>query len=105
MFHASVNDELYDMDRWGQYFRPNGMRSDNDSNGNSNNNNAGTSSAVNDAPRSNVSASSIMDRIAAKAPVQEEESAPTPAASSSEPKKMQTPDEILAAIRRRQQGK
>lgn len=105
LFHASVNDELYDMDRWGQYFRPNGMRSDNDSNGN-NSNNGGGNSAADDASRSNVSASSIMNRIAAKAPSQEEESAPAPApAASSEPKKMQTPDEILAAIRRRQQGK
>ncbi len=102
LFHASVNDELYDMDRWGQYFRPNGMRSDNDSN----------SSNPSPAPASESSgatASSIMSRIAAKAPVEdaprEEPKPAAPAASSGEPKKMQTPDEILAAIRRRQQGK
>lgn len=102
LFHASVNDELYDMDRWGQYFRPNGMRSDNDAN--SNGGNAGAVAAETDSPR--ASASSIMSRIANKtseeAAVQHEEAKP---ATAAEPKKMQTPDEILAAIRRRQQGK
>lgn len=103
LFHASVNDELYDMDRWGQYFRPNGMRADNGDTG---------SASVNHSPApvsAPVSASSIMNRLASKPAVQEEThsadddkpvSSPTP-----EPKKMQTPDEILAAIRRRQQGK
>ena len=28
MFHASVNEELYDVDRWGQFYRPTGMRDD-----------------------------------------------------------------------------
>jgi hypothetical protein len=26
MFHASVNEELYDAERWGQFYRPSGMR-------------------------------------------------------------------------------
>lgn len=28
MFEASVNEELYDMSKWGQYYKPNGIRQD-----------------------------------------------------------------------------
>ena len=32
MFHASVNDEAYDLDRWGQFYRPFGVDSASDDN-------------------------------------------------------------------------
>jgi len=91
MFHASVNEELYDMDRWGQYFRPNGMRMDNDS--------SATSHAP-AAPAAPVTASSIMNKIA-KPAVEETHSEPA-APAQNEAKRMQSPEDILAAIRARQ---
>lgn len=102
MFHASVNEELYDMDRWGQYFKPNGMRSDN------NNVDSGSSPAHSAAPApqpaaSSVTASSIMNKIAKPADETPpwEDTASNGSAAESKPK-LQTPDDILAAIRRRQ---
>jgi len=106
LFHASVNEELYDTDRWGQYFRPNGMRGDSPAGG-SDSHSAPMSSAPPAAPtQGSVTASSIMSKIAK--PTTQDEDPPftpdAPASAESKPK-MQTPDDILAAIRRRQQGK
>jgi len=104
MFHASVNEELYDMDRWGQYFKPNGMRVDSTSTDTDSGSNYRQSAAPVAAPA--VTASSIMSKIAKPAeddvPFEADEPAVT-APAESKPK-MQSPDEILAAIRRRQQG-
>jgi len=103
MFHASVNEELYDTDRWGQYFRPNGMRFDN---AGSESNSA--PSAHSEPSASSATAASIMNRVA-KAPVEDTppwDDAPEEKVASAESKpKMQTPDDILAAIRRRTQSK
>ena len=106
MFHASVNEDLYDMDRWGQFFRPNGMRSDNTEHSNSGS--AQSYSAPNPAPiQTGVTAASIMSKINKPAPttMHDDPSEDAVAPSASEPKKMQTPEEILAAIRKRQQNK
>lgn len=105
LFHASVNDELYDMDRWGQYFRPNGMRGDTE-NTTAGDNAGSVSEPITSTP---VTASSIMSKISSKPPVIDDvpwdpaESTQSATAAEAKPK-MQSPEEILAAIRRRQQG-
>lgn len=110
MFQASVQEELYDPDRWGQFYRPNGMKFDNDSE-------STDATVATSAPapvKSSVTASSILDKVAKSAPkaeakVEVEEEAPwsddEPAAKAEPAKKAQSPEDILAAIRRRQQGK
>lgn len=106
LFQASVEEQPYDPERWGQFYRPNGMRFDTE-------NSDSDASANTSAPapvKSSVTASSIMNKVAKAAPKVEEAEDEAPwkeeAAPAAEPaKKSQTPDEILAAIRRRQQGK
>jgi len=118
LFTASVNEELYDIDRWGQFYRPNGMRLD--SNGGDSNDASGRTSvqmparSVNPAPAAApaVTAASILNRVAASKPAAVEESvtppwedkAAEPVAQAEKPK-MQSPEDILAAIRKRQQQK
>jgi hypothetical protein len=104
MFQASVDEELYDTDKWGQFYRPNGMRLD------SNNSDSDTGNTVSTKTISapTVTANSILNKLSTKPAVSEETSAPweepTAAAVSDKPK-MQSPDDIIAAIRRRQQQK
>lgn len=114
LFTASVNEELYDVDRWGQYYRPNGMRMD--SNGESASATRTTVSipAVQTrapaASSGGVTAASILNRVAKEQPVTESAtSAPwedkvetTPAAAAAPAKKVQSPEDIIAAIRARQ---
>lgn len=102
MFHASVNEELYDMDRWGQFFKPNGMRSDNYDNSNNADSSNARANVAQPVSTPNVTASSIMNRIA-KPAVDESHNTPAAPAASAEVKKMQSPEDILAAIRKRQQ--
>jgi len=110
LFHASVNEEPYDLERWGQYFKPNGMRNDN--------NNVAETTDVSSTPKNTipvtkpVSASTIMSKIAAKTTQVVDEDDDTPwekpnvvvEAKAPEVKVKQTPEQILAAIRKRQQG-
>ncbi len=116
MFTASVNEELYDPDRWGQFYRPNGMRMDN--NGGDSGEATGRTTAQVPAARPAatqtqaapaVTAASILNRVAAKPAVEESTTPPwdeaADATAPAEKPKMQTPDEIIAAIRRRQQQK
>ena len=102
MFAASVQEELYDSDRWGQFYRPNGMRFDNVGSSD----NAETVAATPVAKP--VTASSIMDRVATKAaPAVEapwDVDPPKAAAPAADKPKMSSPDEILAAIRARKMG-
>ena len=111
MFHASVNEELYDLDRWGQFFKPSGFKAETDAVGDDTAQTASTPAAV-AAP---VTAASIMNKITkpTTAPVKAAEDTPpweddtakakAPAVTTGDTKtKMQTPDDILAAIRRRQ---
>jgi len=98
MFEASVDGEAFDMDRWGQYFRPDGMRG-----GNQGNNNAAPTPAP-------------VARQAAPAPVVAEDdetppwddaptatAAPTPSAPSAGGEASSRASDIIAMIRKRQQ--
>lgn len=104
LFQASVDEQEYDPERWGQFYKPNGMRFDNDT--------SDTDARVNTAPpapvKSSVTAASILNKVAKAEPKVAEEDVPwqdDEPAKAETTKKAQTPDEILAAIRRRQQGK
>lgn len=107
LFTASVNEELYDLDRWGQFYKPNGMRSENASNTDESADTS-ASAAVNTTPSKpatpSVTAASILNKVSAKQQVVESVEEDAPAPSADKPK-MQTPDDIIAAIRRRQQQK
>ncbi len=109
LFQASVEEEMYDADRWGQFYRPNGMRFE----GTGDNSEATVNSSPAPVAQSSVTAASIMSRINKPAPVAEATTADAPwdgstsaeaDAVESKPK-AQSPDAILAAIRRRQQNK
>jgi hypothetical protein len=109
LFRASVDEELYDVDRWGQFYRPNGMRLDNANNDSDNSSSTAVSTPVS-TPK--VTASSILNRLPTKPAVVEEDNSPpweepntTASSAPASEKKMQTPDEIIAAIRKRQQQK
>jgi len=112
MFHASVNEELYDAERWGQYYRPSGFRANNEGD----TVDEGTVQASSKPVAAPVTAASIMSKItktvaapvAEDTPPWEDDSAKTktpavtPTVTGETKTKMQTPDDILAAIRRRQ---
>lgn len=109
MFTASVNEELYDAERWGQYYRPNGMRLDNNDNADTGAASQSRTSVSMSTPAQaetqaapSVTAASILNRVS-KPPVAETSDAPweAPAPATSE-KKVQSPDDIIAAIRARQ---
>ena len=104
LFTASVNEELYDLDRWGEFYRPNGMRAESSGGDDESSQSTRSAQMANSAP-STPSVSSVLNRIAK--PAQDETSAPwddkpavTANVSEDKPK---TPDDIIAAIRRRQQ--
>lgn len=100
MFHASVNEELYDAERWGQFYRPSGMRMEGGE----------ASEATPSAPVTKpVTANSILERAAAAKPAASHDSgwtdpAPTTAAPAGDKPKMSSPEDILEAIRRRKLG-
>ena len=108
LFTASVNEELYDLDRWGQFYKPNGMRNDSSAATNDEVLDATTTAVVNipsAKPAAAVNtAASILNRVAAKQQITEEDASSNPLPAADKPK-MQTPDDIIAAIRRRQQQK
>jgi len=113
MFHASVNEELYDVDRWGQFYRPTGMRMENASSEEGETvKTVVPARAVPTQASAPVSAASILNRVSAKPALTEDADLPWDGGSSSkssaapaEKPKAQTPDDIIAAIRRRQQQK
>jgi len=86
MFEASVDGEAFDMDRWGQYFRP-----------------AGMSQATGDPNKPATPAASTPAPAAAPAPVAEAapEATPAPAAEAA-PAEGGNAQDILAMIRSRQ---
>lgn len=119
LFTASVNEELYDLDKWGQYYRPNGMRMETNSDSGDATGRTTVQMPNRAAPSSastgSVTAASILNRVAKPAPVAESSSPPweekaepvqaapaTPAAAPAA-KKIQSPEDIIAAIRARQQ--
>ena len=84
MFEASVNGEAYDMDRWGQYFKP-----------------AGMSAATGD-PNKAVARPQV-DEDADDEPVSTAKSAPATAASTANSDNSSRAQDILAMIRNRKQ--
>ena len=95
MFQASVNQESYDPDRWGQYYKPFGLQTSNSGNDDDGFN---RSAPATSAP---ASANTILQRVQASAPVVEEDDevvAPAPAASAGGKPDAQ---EILRRIRER----
>jgi hypothetical protein len=82
MFEASVDGEAYDMERWGQYFKP-----------------AGMSQATGDPNRPTAVAAPIADADDEPAPVVKAAPAAAPAASTESASRAQ---DILAMIRNRQ---
>lgn len=98
MFQASVNDEAFDTDRWGQFYRPQGSYNA----GGTTSSNAGSSAPAASTSNDSVStaASDAMSRLAAMnapAPVTES-AAPASAGGGSDV------NEILRRIKERQQG-
>jgi hypothetical protein len=90
MFEASVDGEAFDMDRWGQYFKPAGM----------------ASTGRNADPEADVGAVDTAPKVTAAAPKAEAvETAPwedkAPAEETKSPSSERAQD-ILAAIRSRQ---
>jgi len=96
MFHASVQEELYDPDRWGQYYRPNGMRMEGTASGD-----AEQAEVSQPVTKPAVTASSIMEKAAASKAASEPVAQPAVAAQAGDKPKMSSPDDILAAIRAR----
>ena len=97
MFEASVDGEAFDMDRWGQYFRPDGMRG---------NNNQSSTQVVRTAPVA-MSASTISEDDGApfdNAPA-ETPAISVPAASTTTGEAGSRAADIIAMIRKRQETK
>jgi hypothetical protein len=93
MFEASVDGEAFDMDRWGQYFKPAGM--------------GGSGQATGSAPR----AAAPVATPKASAPIEEDDIPFEPAAPATTAKEESTPAggdassraaDIIAMIRKRQ---
>lgn len=88
MFEASVDGEPYDMERWGQYFKPAGMSQ-------------ATGDPVKSTPRVSAPAADDHDEDEAPAPVAKSTPAPAPKAEASAGGDSRAQD-ILAMIRNRQ---
>ena len=110
MFAASVDGDLYDPERWGQFYAPYGMRQDNANANNSDNDHSNTtSSSVVASASSVVSAASVLARIAPKVSATSVESEavdpPFDVDVQAPVKKTQDPNDIIAALRKRQASK
>jgi hypothetical protein len=90
MFEASVDGEPYDMERWGQYFKPAGMSQN-------------TGDPVKSAPRVSAPVADIIDEDDIPAPVAKTTPAPAPKAETSSGGDSRAQD-ILAMIRNRQKA-
>jgi hypothetical protein len=102
MFEASVDGEAFDMDRWGQYFKPDGMR------GNSGNTQSANTApaAARPAPVAQKPAPVAEDADADETPPWDDApvATPAPAASSSAGGEASSrASDIIAMIRKRQQ--
>jgi hypothetical protein len=109
MFHASVNEEQYDTERWGEYFRPFGLKSENSESevAVEVTKPSTTQSVINRVTQSiNTVAKKVEQHTTPTNVVEEETVTPTTTAVDTSSKaKMNTPEDILAAIRRRTSGK
>lgn len=108
LFTASVNGELYDLERWGNYYKPGGMRSESGTSTDDGSDDSASNSASTAPATSSLStASTILNRIATKQAETTQDPPWTESAASVsvDKPKAQTPDDIIAAIRRRHQQK
>jgi len=96
MFEASVDGEAFDMERWGQYFRPDGMRG-------GNNNQTQSAPVVRPAPA--PVAAAPVDEDDAPFDVDTPVASPAPAASASASEGGSRAADIIAMIRKRQETK
>jgi hypothetical protein len=102
MFEASVDGEAFDMDRWGQYFKPDGMK------GNYNKDNA---SAGNTAPAARQAAPAPKAAPADETPPWDDEGSTSESAPAAAPAASQGGEassraaDIIAMIRKRQETK
>jgi hypothetical protein len=100
MFHDSVDEKPYDPTKYSQYYRPYGLKTDE------------TNDQVMDTVKTSVQ---VPRNVKITAPVAtttddvpfdvDTKAAATPAASEEAPKKLTSPEDILAAIRKRNQAK
>ena len=96
MFEASVDGEAYDMDRWGQYFRPAGMAQ------RTGDPNKSSVQGVSTAPTTEAVAEATPAAEPAPAPVAEATPAPVAEATPAAPAADNKAEDILAMIRQRQ---
>ena len=95
MFEASVDGEAFDMDRWGQYFRPDGMRG-------GNNNQTQSAPAARPSPAPVATAPAPVDEDST--PWEEDAPASTPAVTPASSDAGSRASDIIAMIRKRQQN-
>jgi hypothetical protein len=100
MFEASVNGEQYDADRWAEFYKPAGLKTEHNGN-----------AAVDDVPAAVVlRAAPVVPRAAARpvpVPAAVEDDAPfaaEPAPAAKTANKTMTPEQILAMVRNRNQN-
>jgi hypothetical protein len=98
MFRDSVDEKPYDPEKYSQYYRPWGLKVDKDTSGSNHTKSEETSAAL------------IPRNISVKAPMSTQEDppfdpAPAAPAADSGTKKLTNPEDILAAIRKRQSAK
>jgi len=94
MFEASVDGEAFDMDRWGQYFKPDGMRG-------GNNNQTQSAPAARPSPAPVATAPAPVDEDST--PWEEDAPASTPAVTPASSDAGSRASDIIAMIRKRQQ--
>jgi len=92
MFEASVDGEAYDMDKWGQYFRPAGMSQ---ATGDPNKSAASAPAQTAPAPEQPAPAPAVAETVT--------EAAPATAETTTEDNGSNRAQDILAMIRNRQQ--
>ena len=99
MFEASVNGEQYDADRWAEFYKPAGLKTEHNGN-----------AAVDDVSAAVDRVAPIVPRAAARAvpvPAAVEDEAPfaaEPAPAAKTANKTMTPEQILAMVRNRNQN-
>jgi hypothetical protein len=92
MFKASVDGELYDANRWGQYFRPAGVSVG-----------SGTTAEDDDTPKASTPAPApVKPAVVAKPAVVEDDDPPFEADNAPAPEGKKNVNDILAMIRNRQ---
>lgn len=100
LFKASVDEELYDPDRWGQFYKPYGVKVEGDDTEGS-----ATKTVVpvsKPATEQATTASAILNKLSTSTSAPSERVVETQVSSGTKP---QTPEEIIAAIRARQAKK